>query len=82
MPWDVLASFRVAGLGVVGCRIVVLGGISRCGGPGRQPWSCWPDQLADIVRTAIEERFDMSVYRQTLEQEEAERTELLRALEQ
>ncbi|WP_438297683.1 hypothetical protein [Streptomyces sp. HUAS TT7] len=40
-----------------------------------------PDQLAELVRAAIEERIDMAVYEEVLEQEAAERAELLRQLE-
>ncbi|MFE6892074.1 hypothetical protein [Streptomyces sp. NPDC057694] len=40
-----------------------------------------PDRLAALVRTAIEERLNMSVYAQVMERERAERAELLRELE-
>lgn len=41
-----------------------------------------PDRLAELVRAAIEERFNMVVYAEVLEQEAAERAELLHRLEQ
>lgn len=41
-----------------------------------------PDRLAELVRAAIEERFNMAVYAEVLEQEAAERAELLHRLGQ
>lgn len=41
-----------------------------------------PDRLAELVRAAIEERFNMAVYAEVLEQEAAERSELLHRLGQ